>query len=228
MKKLIIMLFILVFSFPAFAEEVWNIASLEWPPYASSSNKDGGTFWYKFSEAMKAEGVTIKVNYLPWERVKKESKEGVYIGYGPCWPEEVKEGFISTGTIEYSEIAIISKATHNFDLNPENPTLTFGIVKTYDYPVKVINNIESYGKIVSTPMEDRLLARMLESEQRFNLSVTDFKVAQHYVNTEKLSPIKKIKVLDTIPLVIAIANKPENQNKIEIIKRVTEKLNKGE
>lgn len=68
---------------PALAQ-TFRLASLEWPPYASAREKDGGTSTRILRQAFDAAGASLVVDFLPWERAVVSGTTGAgYVGYGP-------------------------------------------------------------------------------------------------------------------------------------------------
>jgi polar amino acid transport system substrate-binding protein len=77
------LMLVLFHAGPALAES-FRLASLEWPPYASAREKEGGTSVHILRQAFEAAGAALVVDFLPWERaVMTGTTAAGYVGYGP-------------------------------------------------------------------------------------------------------------------------------------------------
>ncbi|WP_445682028.1 substrate-binding periplasmic protein [Radicibacter daui] len=87
---------------PALAE-TFHLASLEWPPYASAREKDGGTSTRILRQAFDAAGASLVVDFLPWERAVVSGTTGAgYVGYGPEYYDRSLDAEVSGTRCLYS------------------------------------------------------------------------------------------------------------------------------
>lgn len=105
MKRLLILI-TLMFAVQAGAAEKWKIASLEWPPFTGKTLPDGGAGTAILREALKAEGIELEIEFIPWSRAIKVAKDSSYVGYYPAWPEDVIDGFSKSDIIFKSPVGI--------------------------------------------------------------------------------------------------------------------------
>jgi polar amino acid transport system substrate-binding protein len=64
--------------------EVLRIASTDWPPYSNPREPEGGTSLALIKRAFMAAGISLAVDFLPWERAVLSGTAGAgYIGYAP-------------------------------------------------------------------------------------------------------------------------------------------------
>lgn len=104
MKKLFFILFLLsTFSLATYAEK-WKVTSLDWPPFSGSKLPDGGAGILALREALKAEGIELEVEFLPWTRAIRKAQEADVVGYYPAWPEDVVAGFTKSDVMFKSPV----------------------------------------------------------------------------------------------------------------------------
>lgn len=83
MKLLIVLCLIACAPLHAFAERKLSLSTLEWPPYTSQAQADGGYATAVVSAAFAAVGITVDVHYHPWARALEEARRGRVDGLFP-------------------------------------------------------------------------------------------------------------------------------------------------
>ena len=103
-----IAMYLFVFKTEYANAETWRITSLEWPPYSGADVPNQGTSIDKLRKLLKKAGIELSVDFYPWVRAQNQARKKEYVGYFPSWIEEVREGFLSSPTIDFSSIGVLS------------------------------------------------------------------------------------------------------------------------
>lgn len=217
----------------AFAE-TWRFASLEWQPYSGQSLPGGGSSIYLLRRALASIGVELDVEFLPWERAQRYTKEfpHTYVGYFPAWPSEVDNGFI--GASNHADLVpIISSPIGVASLDgklswqslKENPTQhSLCLVKSYVYPKDISNYAHTVENLDQTAINDVQLLRMLVAKRCDAGIVDQYVMASILSSDAHLNRTLKTRqqraalkmhteIIATIPLVPAFLDTPQNRNK---------------
>ncbi len=133
MKRSLIFLMCL-FSLNLIAAEKWKVTSLDWPPFTGKSLPEGGAGTVVLREALKAEGIELEIEFVPWTRAIQLAKEPSYVGYYPAWPEDVIEGFVKTDSIFKSPVGFA-----------ESVAKPLSWEKLEDLKGKKIGTVQDYG-----------------------------------------------------------------------------------
>ncbi len=219
---------VLFFTTTIYAE-VWRLTSLEWPPYSSNDLKSKGSFVEKIKEILKTKNIDVVVEYYPWLRSQKLAKQDIYVGYFPAWPEEVKEGFVASDTVEISNIgAFIRKGSDiSFsDIESLFKNGSIGMIETYVYPEKITKFVNKYKKNVCLVPDETALIRML-SKGRFDIALTDSAVIYYYASKLGINNIVTLKdKIDEIPLVVSFRDTEENRKKLIFFNKLLKQFEK--
>ncbi len=218
MKLIIVLLLLLsTTAFVIKAEEVWKITSLAWEPYSGDRMVNQGRSIQKLRDLLLKHGITLQVEFYPWLRAQKIAKAEGYLGYFPAWPEEVKEGFISSEEVDSSNVSIMSRTTNNFNcLNLKCLCEKFnvGFVSTYVYPQSITKVMsEKPSCFIEAPSENALLAML--SKGRFDFAITDSTVMAYLASQNSIENIRHHVTLMNKKLVVALRDAPDNQEKIK-------------
>jgi len=190
--KLIKILLILSFSFPAFGETV-HLTSLTWPPYSGKSLKEQGASVAVAKAAFKAMGHELKVDFFPWSRAVKLASEAnsKYVGYFPEYHYESDEFSFSNpmgegplGLVENKQKPIVWSSVKGL------MKYRIGVVQDYVNTAEVDALIAS-GKIkAKTATSDETNIRKV-SGQRIDAAVIDTNVFNYLLaNTKNLAKAK--------------------------------------
>ncbi len=214
--------FLILTSRPVWSEEVWRIASLNWEPYAGEHLHEQGASIQALRALLQPHDIRLEVDFYPWRRAQMVAEGKDYIGYYPAWPAEVKEGFISSKAIDYSQLALVKQSgseVHFSSLDNLFRDYRVGLVKTYAYPVQIAAIISRYPEHVVWAETERALIRKL-SMGRHPVALTDPKVVHYQLNQEQLSNIELVAVLEQLPLVLALRNQQDNQARIRLLQQI--------
>ncbi|MBN2653188.1 MAG: transporter substrate-binding domain-containing protein [Spirochaetales bacterium] len=206
-----------------FAGETWRITSLDWQPYSGSDMATLGNSIQKLKGLLAKEGITLEVDFFPWLRSQQLAKTEKYIGYFPAWPEEVADGFVASLPVDWSEIGILKQTGKSIsykDMDDLFKNYKVGIVSTYEYPKEIADAMKKYPKNVDeSPDEVSLLKKL--SAGRFQVAITDPNVMMYLASREGISNIEVlVQVVVKKELVIALRNDPDNQARIEFLKKL--------
>ncbi|MEW6991975.1 substrate-binding periplasmic protein [Colwelliaceae bacterium 6441] len=206
---------------------VWKIASLEWPPYASASMTNGGIAIERLKKILQAKGIDLKVDYFSWEAAQEIAKSHDYVGYYPAWPSEVYEGFVASPTIMNSHLAIMHSAnSEQLYVNLEQLFTTYkvGVVSSFTYPAIIEKVINSYAKnIVRVNTDGELLTKM--NNQQIDLAITDPDVLNFLAKKQGVNPPQILTQFTDFPLVVALRKQADNNEKIRLLNEVLNRDN---
>jgi polar amino acid transport system substrate-binding protein len=229
LKKLAITAALFLSTSITCAAETWKVTSLEWQPFAGKTLPEGGAGIAVLRAALKAEGVDLEVEYLPWTRAIDTGKDPKYVGVFPCWPEDVVEG--------YSKSAVIFKSPVGF-VEPKSKPLVWE--KLDDLKGKKIGVVQDYGntpefmKLVKSGV---ILTEVVLDDGKNILKVAAGRVDGAFIDLNNLSYLLKYdakesaskvqankKVVDTKDLLLGINNNFKGAKVEEILKRGLSKI----
>jgi len=198
--------------------ETITITSLDWPPYASALLDDGGQAVAKLRAILERKGVVLEVVFHPWDIARREARRDKYAGYFPAWPEEVEDGFVASGPIDYSEINVVYRpdgVSSERTIGELFERQKVGLVKSYDYPDDITRLADAYHCHIVYVPSDFMLMRMLYAG-RFRAGITDIRVAAYISERDGLpAPVAGDWYRVQRPLVIAVqAGKAEYLRKL--------------
>jgi len=211
-----------VFTSPLRAE-TWRIASIEWPPYAGSTLKDGGLAIRDLQLLLNREGVELAVDYMPWTRALTVARSADYVGYFPAWPEEVQAGFAASNTISQSVVGAVMLAGASHDWSSLDDLFDHhrvGFVGSYVYPVEIQKQILEHYQVEDGAENEQDLARVLAAG-RVDVAVTDPDVLQHVAAQLSITDKPfKVRVFHQHPLVMAFTMHPGFEKKRALLNRL--------
>lgn len=177
---------------PLLKADVLTLTSLEWPPYSSKSLKQQGASIAVVSEALKAMGHELKVEFYPWERAVHLAKNDArYAGYFPEYFFESNEllfsDSIGLGPLGFAE----NKAMPvNWSILADLTPYTIGVVRGYvntDEIDKMIANGTIKSEAVNSDSQN--LTKL--GYKRIPLAIIDSNVFDYLLeNTPSLQPLK--------------------------------------
>lgn len=191
--------------------EVWRVAALEWPPYASPSLPDGGIAIAALRETLAKADIELKVEYMPWTRAQALARTGAYAGYFPAWPEEVRAGFKGSLPLVMSKVGIVQRKgrpvswTDVADLFENNHV---GYVNSYVYPYNIQHQINQDQSQNPGSDNERDLTRILAAG-RVDVAITDPNVMLYFAREIGVDNLEaNPKILTEKALVLAFPNQP--------------------
>ncbi len=208
---------LLLLTMPAWATTtVWKIASLDWPPYASAEMENGGEAIAQLRELLSAQGITLEVDYLPWEQAQTMAAAEEYIGYYPAWPSEVKSGFIASQPLSYSPLGLITLQKNTIEYR--NLVHLFeqykvGVVSSYIYPEHIQSVLDEYHSTVFYAPTEQALVSML-NRGSVDLILATPEVVNHVAGEQQAKQLRMITQFADVPLVLALKNNEDNQAKL--------------
>lgn len=220
-KKIILILssFFFLSCTSVMAEGVIKLASLDWEPYIGPNMKDGGYVTEVIKEAYKRAGYTVQIDYLPWARAVKMSKDGDYDGYMPeYYSEDLKKDFLLSAPFQGGPLGLFKKKTSKIsfkkidDLKPYSIGVVRGYVNTAEFDAAAYlkkdeakDDITNFKKLIAG---------------RIDLIVCDKYVGEHILNTDLKANAGEVEfmepVLEQKDLYVCITKTaPDAQKKID-------------
>lgn len=204
------------------AKETWFVTSLNWQPYSGAEMINEGNSVQKLKAKLRKHNIETLFEFYPWSRAQMQARQPGYLGYFPAWPEEVKEGFIASATIDWSEIGVMAMRKKDIqfsDINELFRKYSVGLVRTYVYPESISIAAAKYPENTFYADNELLLAKKLVAG-RHDTAITDPLVMGYIAEKNLLEGIATVKVLLTKPLVIAMTDSEENRKRIALINEI--------
>ena len=132
-------------SFSSIADEI-VIATLEWRPYVSKSDKSPGSSREVIVKAFKAVGHEVKFEFLPWIRAMKYAESGKVDAIAPIYHSKKREElFYFSSSFQASPLVLFknSKSKINYKEQKDLEAYSLGLVRGY----KNTEYIDSNDKI---------------------------------------------------------------------------------
>lgn len=177
---------------PLLKADVLTLTSLEWPPYSSKSLKQQGASIAVVSEALKAMGHELKVEFYPWERAVHLAKNDArYAGYFPEYFFESNEllfsDSIGLGPLGFAE----NKAMPvNWSILADLTPYTIGVVRGY-VNTDEIDQMIANGTIKSEAVNSDSQNLTKLGYKRIPSAIIDSNVFDYLLeNTPSLQPLK--------------------------------------
>lgn len=206
--------------------ETWKIASLEWPPYSSSSLSNQGTAISRLRSLLARAGISLEVEFVPWTRARTISASEDFVGYFPAWPSEVGEGFVSTKTVAFSRVGIVKRVESSlFWTTVEDLFAKYriGFVRNHVYPADLQRLIYQHYQPEDGTENEEDLARILVAG-RIDAALTDPEVILHLADKLSLNGIdKSTGILQIQPLSLAIHRSSGYEERLDLLNELIEK-----
>ena len=170
---------LLLISGLARAEPGPSLATLEYPPYASQRLDDGGSIVALTRRAFALRGYQVRIDFLPWARVRAELDDGNYQGALALWPREVIEArLIASRPLFYSELGLFVRQDHRVDSHDLRQLAgqKLGIVRGYGYPQRILDA----GLVLEEAVDDISNLRKLQAG-RFDMVLLERRVGEYLV-----------------------------------------------
>ncbi len=130
----VVMTFFLLLPVSGSSKEIITLASLNWVPYIGEDITDNGYVADIAKESFKRKGYKIKIEFMPWARVKLLAENGKVDGYFPeYWADKLKKKFALSESFQGGPLGFFklkSKAIKFSNLSDLKP-YSIGIVRGY-------------------------------------------------------------------------------------------------
>lgn len=205
------------------AARILKITALDWEPYSASSMATGGNAIQHLRNLLGQCAIELQVEFYPWRRAQQIARQPGYLGYFPAWPTEVHDGFVSSGEVTSSHLALM--AMEDSDVSVDDIDQAFsehriGVVKSYVYPRQFQALIERFPQSIDNGASGELSLLKMLSLGRFQLAATDPTVMEYLAERHGIGEVRVAKMLLEVPLVIAMRDGLDNQDNIALIKRL--------
>lgn len=200
-----------------------KITALDWEPYTASSMASGGNAIQHLRNILRQCDIELQVEFYPWRRAQQIARQPGYLGFFPAWPIEVHEGFVSSGEVTSSHLALMAMMDNDIEVSDVDQAFAehrVGIVKSYVYPRPFQALIERFPQSIDAAATSELSLLKMLSMGRFHLAVTDPTVMEYLAQRNGIGEVRVAKMLFDAPLVIALRDQPDNQQNIVLIKRL--------
>ncbi len=213
----VISLLLIFFCSNILAGETIKLASLEWEPYIGPKMPDEGYVAEIMKEAFKRNEKTVLIDYLPWARAVKMTKDGDYVGYMPeYYSEDLKKDFILSTSFPGGPLGFFKKKTTKIsfktleDLKPYSIGVVRGYVNTAEF------DAATYLK--KDEAKDDLTNFKKLIVGRIELIVCDKNVGEHLLKTELKESAGEVEfvepALENKDLYLCISKSQQNGQKI--------------
>lgn len=200
-----------------------KITALDWEPYTASAMASGGNAIQHLRNILRQCNIELQVEFYPWRRAQQIARQPGYFGYFPAWPIEVHEGFVSSGEITSSHLALMAMADSDVEVRDVDQAFSehrVGIVKSYVYPQNFQALMQRFPQSIDAGATSEVSLLKMLSMGRFQLAVTDPTVMEYLADRNGIGEVRVAKMLFQVPLVIAMRDEPDNQQNIALIKRL--------
>ncbi len=177
--RLLALLLPLVVLLPAGAAEL-RLATLEYPPYSSEQIAGGGSIVELAVRAFAAQGQPVRIDFLPWARVRADLHSGIYQGALALWPQEIREeNLIASRPLFYSQLGLFVRRSKPVHFTQASDLLgrKVGIVRGYGYPPHLLRS----GIVLEEAVDDISNLRKLQA-RRFDLVLLERTVGEYLIS----------------------------------------------
>ncbi len=222
LHKLLSFLLLVAFSWSAHAADVWKVTSLDWQPFSGSSLPEGGAAIAVLRAALKAEGVTLEVQYVPWTRALRLAKDPAYVGYFPAWREDIQDGFMASAALFKSPVGFAEpkESPLQWSRLEDLKGKTIGTVQDYGNTAEFMQLVNS-GVIKTEVVMDDLINLRKVAGRRVDGAFIDLNNLQYLLRNEGKVYAGKAqanaKTLDNKELYLAINRAYPNKRAAEIV-----------
>ncbi|MBC9251597.1 ABC transporter substrate-binding protein [Pseudomonas alcaligenes] len=176
--RLLLVLLGLCWLLPSTASEL-RLATLEYPPYSSQLRPNGGSIVELTTRAFATQGQHVRIDFLPWARVRADLHSGLYQGALALWPQEIiEEGLTASRPLFYSQLGLFVRRSRPVHFNGITDLVghKVGIVRGYGYPPHILRS----GIIAEEAVDDISNLRKLQA-RRFDLVLLERLVGEYLV-----------------------------------------------
>jgi len=162
-----------------------------WPPFVDPQNPKEGLSLEIVRSALKSEGYSVKMNYVPWARAIKKVKEGKYDILPDTWFSPKRATYLKySDPYASNSIKFIKKKNDNFEYNGIKSLKgkRIGIIRGYGYS-KAFMNSKLFKKDVTS---DLILNIKKLIKGRIDLTLEDEIVARIRIAQKNPKLIEKL------------------------------------
>ena len=209
----------------AFANTVWKITTLNWPPYTSDQMTNEGNSIQQLRLLLRQHNIELIVEFYPWQRAMKIAEGSAYLGYFPAWPEEVKTGFVPSKPVSFSDIGLISMKAEPIKFNSIDDLFgryRIGLIRSYVYPADIEQAMLQHEQNTYTTLNETMLLNMFVYG-RFDVAITDPLVLSYIAEKQGIPGLHTQQLLYRRPLVFGLRDKPDNQANISLLNTILAK-----
>jgi polar amino acid transport system substrate-binding protein len=207
----------------AAAQRALKITALDWEPYTGSSMVHGGNAIQHLRTILGQCNIDLQVEFYPWRRAQQIAHQPGYLGFFPAWPIEVREGFVSSGEVTPSQLALMAMADSDVQVDEIDEAFashSIGIVKSYIYPERFQSLLQRFPDSIDRGASSELSLLKMLSMGRFHLAVSDPTVMEYLAIRHGIDDVRVARMLFEEPLVIAMRDEPDNQENIVLVRRL--------
>lgn len=108
--------------------ETLKLATVEWPPFYSSSLPENGFYSALTKEIFKRAGYDIQIKFLPWKRALESARNGSYDGLlGAYFSEDRAKDFVYTEEVANNDEVFVQKKGKGITYSTINDLKAFKI-----------------------------------------------------------------------------------------------------
>ncbi len=168
------------------AKETIRLASGEWPPYQSSSLKEGGMVTHIINESFLNAGIKVEFGYFPWNRSFYLAKEGDWDGTF-IWfdtPERRSSFYVSNSVVDVKYVFFHLKETvFNWSTIDDLRQISIGATLGYEFGGKEFKEAEKNKTIKVIRANDDLMNLKLLLNKRIQVFPCDLQVGYQLIKT---------------------------------------------
>lgn len=205
------------------AQRALKITALDWEPYTGASMVHGGNAIQHLRSILGQCNIDLQVEFYPWRRAQQIAHQPGYLGFFPAWPIEVGEGFVSSGQVTPSHLALMAMADSDVQVQEIDEAFAsqrIGIVKSYIYPGRFQVLLQRFPDSIDRGASSELSLLKMLSMGRFHLAVSDPTVMEYLAIRHGIDDVRVARILFEEPLVIAMRDEPDNQENIVLVRRL--------
>ncbi|UGV32318.1 hypothetical protein LO767_07530 [Halopseudomonas aestusnigri] len=197
----------------AAVQRALKITALDWEPYTGSSMVHGGNAIQHLRTILGQCNIDLQVEFYPWRRAQQIAHQLGYLGFFPAWPIEVGDGFVSSGEVTPSHLALMAMADSDVQVDEIDEAFAshrIGIVKSYIYPERFQSLLQRFPDSIDRGASSELSLLKMLSMGRFHLAVSDPTVMEYLAIRHGIDDVRVARMLFEEPLVIAMRDEPDN------------------
>jgi polar amino acid transport system substrate-binding protein len=189
-----VFLFLLVgYSGLAYAQTAISMTSLDWPPYVGKDVSGQGIATVVVRNVFSEMGLSLKVDFFPWDRARENARSAPYSGYYPAYQEEILSGFIASDPVFSSPLVVAERIASPLTITSEQSLIgkKIGVVQGYGNTV-AFDDLVAKGKIKTDKApEDNVNILKLASGRVDGIMIDLYTMAYILQTDKNLIPIAK-------------------------------------
>lgn len=160
-------------------KQVWNVLTLEWPPYTCTDCPGQGAAAEALRQVLAQKGITVNFVFRSWTEAIKESSQLQYVGFFPAYVGEEPEGYQLSSSLFQSPLGFVKSKDKKISWkNLEDlKGLSIGGAKDYKYPQEFFAKAKSgFFKLELVVSDDTNLRKVASGD--LDLAILDMVNAQ--------------------------------------------------